>query len=137
MKRRDFQSLAAIRLKEARHLLEKQCWDGAYYLAGYAVECALKACIAKQTERHEFPDKKRVEESYNHDLWRLLKAARLEGALTSAQAQQPQLAANWQIVGKWSEQSRYQRRTQPDAEELLNAIRDRRYGELPWLKEHW
>ena len=137
MKRRDFQTLAAIRLKEAQHLLQQQCWDGAYYLAGYAVECGLKACIAKQTERHEFPDKKRVEESYNHDLWRLLKAARLDEALIRAQSQRPQLAANWQIVGKWSEQSRYQRRVRSDAEDLLNAIRDRKHGVLRWLKEHW
>jgi len=37
------------------------------YLAGYGVECAL-ACIAKQTERHEFPDEKKALQSYSHDL---------------------------------------------------------------------
>jgi hypothetical protein len=57
MKRKDFQELAAVRLKEARVLLRAGCYEGAYYLAGYAVECALKACISKQTERHEFPDR--------------------------------------------------------------------------------
>jgi len=35
-------------------------FDGAYYLAGYAVECAIKACIAKGTRRYEFPDKRKV-----------------------------------------------------------------------------
>jgi hypothetical protein len=50
MKRQDFQGLAAVRLKEARVLLEARCWEGADYLGGYVVECALKACIAKQTE---------------------------------------------------------------------------------------
>jgi len=46
--------------------------DGAYYLAGYAVECALKACIAKKTQRHEFPDKRRVDASHTHNLIQLL-----------------------------------------------------------------
>jgi hypothetical protein len=50
--------------------------DGAYYLAGYAVECALKACIAKETKRYEFPDKKRVDSSYSHNLDLLVKARR-------------------------------------------------------------
>ena len=68
MNRRDFQELSRIRLKEAQALLEQGLWDGAYYLAGYAEECALKACIAKETQRHEFPDRKRVELSHSHDL---------------------------------------------------------------------
>jgi len=44
-----------MRLKDAEVLLQKGRNEAAYYLAGYAVECALKACIAKQTKRHEFP----------------------------------------------------------------------------------
>ena len=136
MKRRDFQSLAAIRLKEARHLLQKQCWDGAYYLAGYAVEFGLKACIAKQTERHEFPDKDRTRQSYVHDFLVLVKVAGLDAALKSAE-NRPEFAANWQIVRNWKPDSRYERRTQAEAEELLNAIKDRKQGVLRWLKEHW
>jgi HEPN domain len=63
--RKDFQELAKVRLKEANALFRLGLYDGAYYLAGYAVECALKACIAKGTRRYEFPDKKRVEDSYS------------------------------------------------------------------------
>jgi hypothetical protein len=136
MKRRDFQSLAAIRLKEARHLLQKQCWDGAYYLAGYAVECGLKACIAKQAERHEFPDRDRTKQSYSHDLRTLVKTANLEEALKIAEAH-PEFAKHWRFVRNWSEQSRYQRRTQTEAEQLLTAIQDRKQGVLRWLKERW
>jgi len=57
MKRTDFQDLSRLRMKEARRLFEAGCPEGAYYLAGYAAECAFKACIAKKTERFEFPDK--------------------------------------------------------------------------------
>lgn len=67
MKRADFQALSRIRLKETKALLELGFWDGAYYLAGYAVECALKACIAKSTQRYAFPERKKVEFSYSHN----------------------------------------------------------------------
>jgi hypothetical protein len=78
VKRKDFQELAALRLKEARLLLKGNCPEGAYYLAGYAAECALKACIARRTERFEFPDKKRVDRSWTHSLSELIQAAELE-----------------------------------------------------------
>jgi HEPN domain-containing protein len=67
LKRQDLRELALRRLKEAQVLFDGGCWAGAYYLAGYAVECALKACIAKGTERFEFPDQKRVNSSYTLD----------------------------------------------------------------------
>jgi len=38
----DFQKLSAIRLEEARVLLRNKQYAGAYYLAGYSIECALK-----------------------------------------------------------------------------------------------
>jgi hypothetical protein len=53
--RKDLQELSTVRPKEAAALLKAGLFDGAYYLAGYAVECALKACIAKGTQRYEFP----------------------------------------------------------------------------------
>ena len=68
MDRKHLQALSGIRIREARALAKLGMNDGAYYLAGYCVECALKACIAKATLRHEFPDKKRVDLSYTHNL---------------------------------------------------------------------
>ena len=65
MNRNDLKGLALIRLREATILLANGEYSGAYYLAGYAVECALKPCIAKQTRRHDFPDKKLAEQSWN------------------------------------------------------------------------
>lgn len=50
MFRKDFQDLAMVRVREAEMLLAAGLFDGAYYLAGLAVECALKACIAKATQ---------------------------------------------------------------------------------------
>jgi len=78
LNRNDFQELARIRLREAEALLEAGCFDGAFYLMGYVVECALKACIAKQTKEYDFPDRKTVNASYTHDLEDLLGVAGLK-----------------------------------------------------------
>ena len=77
MNRLDFQRLSKIRLREAKALLDRRGYDGAYYLGGYAVECALKACIARKTKRYEFPDKKVMERIYSHKLTELLEVAGL------------------------------------------------------------
>ena len=56
--RADFKALADERLEEAKALLDEGKWDGAYYLAGYAVELASKACIIKNLlETDVFPDR--------------------------------------------------------------------------------
>jgi HEPN domain-containing protein len=62
------QQLADDRVLDAEALLNAGRWSGAYYVSGYAVECALKACIAKQTNLHDFPDKTVVQKSHAHDL---------------------------------------------------------------------
>ena len=67
MNRAGFQHLAELRLREAEALLAAGLPDGAYYLAGYSVECALKACIAKRTREHDFPEKE-SKDFYIHDL---------------------------------------------------------------------
>ena len=42
--RADFEKLMVLRMEEAKLLIDqKQDWDGAYDLAGYAVEFALKS----------------------------------------------------------------------------------------------
>src|SRR5215467_1091815 len=112
MKRRDLQVLASLRLKEASALLKARCWEGAYYLGGYAVECGLKACLASRTERYDFPDKDRVNASYTHNLEKLVALAGLKDELETARAVHPELHANWTIVSEWSEQSRYERTSQ-------------------------
>jgi hypothetical protein len=51
MNRNHFRQLAEVRIEEALVLFAQGLYDGAYYLAGYAVECGLKACIAKLTNQ--------------------------------------------------------------------------------------
>ena len=118
-------------------LLRAGCPDGAYYLAGYAAECALKACISKHTERFEFPDKQRALDSWTHDWDKLLKVAGLADERKILDKQQRELHVNWLAVQEWSEGSRYERRSQAQADALLNALDNRKYGVMRWLKRHW
>ena len=137
MDRKDLRALSKVRLKEASALLGLGLSDGAYYLAGYAVECALKACIAKRTRRFEFPDKKRAESSYTHNLKELIKVVGLEGARRERAGSDSTFGKDWDLVQSWSEQSRYERHLSKSAAELLEAVSDRRYGIISWIKLHW
>jgi len=138
MNRKDFQNLSRVRIKEAKALFKLGHHAGAYYLAGYAVECALKSCIAKETLRHDFPpDRRRTEEIYKHPAPELLKAANLQSLLKTATDLDPKLETNWRVVGDWSEQSRYHNFSKVDAEGMIEAVGNRNHGVLPWLKRHW
>jgi HEPN domain-containing protein len=136
MKRIDFQQLAELRFKEAKALLAEGFPEGAYYLAGYAVECALKACIAKRTQEHDFPEKESIQ-FYSHDLEKLLGFAKLKNEFDLALRAGPAMDANWIIVKDWSETSRYERKTIADATGLLKAIEDQTGGLLPWVQKRW
>ncbi len=137
MNRFDFQRLAKIRIKEAEVLLEKGHFDGAYYLAGYAVECALKACIAKQTRQYDFPEKAQVLESYTHDLAKLVRAAKLENELEEKISVDRDFAAYWRRVQAWSEAARYKITTPEQAQNLYGALTDRENGVFSWLQKFW
>ncbi|SPE36537.1 conserved hypothetical protein [Candidatus Sulfopaludibacter sp. SbA3] len=137
MDRTDLQELSRIRLKGATTLLKLELFDGAYYLAGYAVECALKACIAKGTQRGEFPDKKRVESSHSHNLRDLIRVAGLDEELIERVARDPEFRKNWDVVRSWSEQSRYRKHRPESARDLVAAIGDRSHGVISWIKLHW
>ncbi len=137
MNRNDFKLLAQMRLREAKVLLANGEYSGAYYLAGYVAECALKACIAKRTKRHDFPDKKTVNESWTHSLVKLVGIARLEISLAAESKADPVFSRNWANVTGWTEDSRYGLNDERQAVDLIKAISDRRHGVLRWLKQHW
>ena len=138
MNRADLLQLADVRIEEARVLLDQKKWDGAFYLAGYAVECALKACIAKLTREHDFPPTRNYSvDCYTHDLDKLITLAGLRFHWETDVAADPDLDFNWTIVLDWSEQSRYEFKTKAEAVWLYNAIVDPKHGVLPWLKKHY
>lgn len=121
-----------LRLKEAKLLLDQKDWDGAYYLAGYAVEFALKIrIIAQLMKSNSFPDKRLAENFYKHELTLLRKLAELDDEMDKDAAVSPQ----WDIVKDWSEQTRYMiGKSEPEATDLYEAIEK---GVLPWIKARW
>lgn len=137
MNRRKLQASARDRLADARALLRARRYAAAYYIAGYAVECALKACITKQVNRHDFPDKKLAIESYTHNLEKLVEVAELQDGLEAAQAADEMFGRNWQVVCEWSAEDRYEPDiSRDDALKLYGAITARRVGVMTWIRSN-
>jgi HEPN domain-containing protein len=132
-----FQEIAELRLNESKALLTAGFPESGYYLAGYAVECALKSCIAKKTREHDFPDKKLVIDSHTHDLAKLLQLAELKIDLDSAMQGNSAMQSSWDAIQDWSETSRYERKSLQEAVDLLQAIEDQTGGLLPWIRLRW
>ncbi|ASB71470.1 HEPN domain-containing protein [Bacillus subtilis] len=131
MNRKDFQEIALMREQDAFTLNEHGRYDGAYYLAGYVLECALKACIAKKTKEHDFPpNKKTIQNIYTHNLNTLLKEAGLSFP-------DKDIEGNWGTVKDWSEEARYKTHNEEDVSEFIIAALDPEEGIFQWLKTHW
>lgn len=134
-----FQRLAEVRIQEAKLLMDGSQWDGAYYLAGYAVECGLKSCIITKLfkDGHEFPEKRFSEKFFTHDLIQLRILAGLDAEMKQVRT----VEDHWSIVKDWNESVRYNLGEAAEAERkanaLFKAITDPSHGVLPWLKQRW
>ncbi len=135
LNRRDLQALAHIRLADAQLLHAHKRYDAAYYLAGYAIECALNACIAKKTKRHDFPDKSDASDSHTHNLQNLLRLSGVGEKLNDFR-DDPVLERRWAIVKQWNEASRYHKQGKGKAGAIIDAVAGVR-GLLECIKEHW
>lgn len=126
-----------MRLREARALLDAGHSAGAYYLTGYAVECALKACVAKQVKRCDFPDKDLANKAFTHNLEQLVRVAGLEREFEADRNAEPHLAVNWAIAKDWSENARYDTGiSETQARDLYSAVAGTN-GVLPWVRRRW
>ena len=133
--RTDFEKLIVLRLKEAKLLIDEiNDWVGAYYLAGYVVEFALKVRIIAQLMKSDsFPDKRVAEHFYKpgHDL----AVLRRDADLADDMDKDPAVSLHWDTVKDWSEQSRYKTDIpEKEARDLYDAIAN---GVLPWIKARW
>jgi len=136
VKRRDLHALANARLRDAEILLQNRRFDRAYYLAGYAVEGAIKACVAKKTQRYDSPDRNLALEVYVHDLSKRLKPAGLDQVWQRELDGDPNLSVKWAVVKDWTEQSRYKTHARQKAEDMLEAVGGAQ-GILECLRKYW
>ena len=138
MNRTDLQQISRTRLKESAKLLECGFFCGAYYLAGYSVECAIKACIAKQTRQCEFPNKDLANKAWVHDLEQLIGLAGIAAELRTEMKSNKALELNWTIVKDWNESFRYELGiSSSQARDYYSACSARKNGILPWVKKRW
>lgn len=138
MNRADLQSLSDIRIADAKVLLGARRYQAAYYLVGYAVECALKACVAKQIREHDFPDKQLILDSHTHSVSQLLRISGLKAQFEARIAADKSFEVNWTTVKDWNENTRYDGTiSDVKARDLFNAVTDQTSGVLPWLKTVW
>jgi hypothetical protein len=134
---RTLQELADRRAAEATALLQLGHFSGAYYLAGYALECGLKAIIARRFEAGVIPDKRYIQQIYTHRLADLLKMAEVEGERVELAERYPKFKANWLIALDWSEESRYEIRDGAGAGALVSAILEAESGVFEWVRSKW
>jgi hypothetical protein len=140
--RLQWQQLAERRLLDAKVLLDARRWDAAYYVAGYAVEFALKACILKRLGAAPeliFEEKNRrfSENCWTHGIEELVKLADLKDARDADADANPSLGRNWLVVKDWGEKSRYQTTPHQKAKKLYNAIADEADGVMQWFRARW
>jgi len=133
----DLERLAQVRLDDAIFLLQTNHSSSAYYLAGYAVELAFKACISKLMLPNVIPDKAFINAIYTHKFGDLLSTAGLRPQFDVDTKADPQFGAYWAIVNNWSEQSRYEFWDPISAAALLQAICEPNHGVFQWVKKHW
>jgi hypothetical protein len=138
MNKRDLEILVDLRVKEARLLFENNCYEGAYYLLGYALECAIKACIAKQVKEYDFPDKNLANASYTYKLVDLLGVAGLKQKLQEMLNSNEDFKLNWAVAKEWSENSRYERNIEKTKmNDFFDAVTNNKSGVLIWIKSWW
>ncbi|MEX2142634.1 MAG: hypothetical protein WD894_25495 [Pirellulales bacterium] len=138
MNRTDFQHLAELRVREAEALRQAGSLEGAYYLLGYAVEFALKACFCKRIAQHDFPDKKLVDKAYSHDLERLMEISGVQAPFNNAVGLNPALGLKWKTAVVWDEQSRFiTSLAASEVDALFEAVLHPADGVLTWLKTQW
>jgi hypothetical protein len=137
--RLELRQLAEDRLLDAKLLLDGGRWSGAYYLAGYAMECGLKACVLAFVERtgEIFRDKRFSEKCFTHQIEDLLKLSGLKDAHNVSMGSNASFVGFWGVAKDWSELARYQQKTEREAKELYEAITDGTDGVLQWIRLYW
>lgn len=142
MDRKKLQNLAETRLRDAKALLGRKRWSGAYYLCGYVIECALKSCLLRHLGESGavFGEPKYLKELANcwtHDLANLVKLAGLEAEFGVARGANPALDTFWGVTKDWKETSRYEEKTEAEAKALYEAVGNNPDGVFRWIQSRW
>lgn len=121
----DLRKIARARLCDADALLLARRYDGAAYLAGYAVELGLKVRICKVLKWTAYPSTNKefqgLQSFKTHDLDRLLLLSGAEIKIKS------RYMFDWSIAVGWNPETRYQpigAVGQADAQQMIQSCRN-------------
>jgi HEPN domain-containing protein len=138
--RSDIKQTALQKIKDAELLYHNRRYDNAFYLAGYAVELALKARICKNLDIDNLFNSRYLRFFKVHDFDTLLIFSGLLEKFDTAKTANVDLYQNWSYICDWKEDSRYipsGTKSQAEAERLIKAINVPQHGFLQWIKKYW
>lgn len=136
-RRSDLQRLAEAKLEDSQLLIRHGRASSSYYLLGYVVELALKACIARQFRADTIPDPDLGRRVYTHKTVDLIGLAGLAAELKLKRGDDPIFSSNWSTISEWSESIRYETVDMASAQSMYDAVADPEHGVLVWLKRFW
>lgn len=127
----DIRTLADWRYEEAENLSKIGYHDGAFYLAGYAVELCLKAKICETLGVTDFysshvPRSDLSKTFLIHNLERLILLSGLYPKFEAEKVNDIVFNAHWERVKSWSEKSRYDNKgthLQTDTNQFLESVK--------------
>lgn len=126
--------LASKRFAEAKLLKKGELNSGAYYLGGYVIEFALKACYCQKVKKGEFPPERSIyDKLYDHDLNKLLDVSGIKPDFYKEVKTNDDLQSAWDLIKDWSEKTRYAVFTRNDAESLIKSMEI----VFDWIKTKW
>jgi HEPN domain-containing protein len=138
--RKNLQELSRLRLREAEALYKAHFYDGCVYLAGYAVELALKARICRLLRVKEYPplagDIGRAFKVHSLDQLKVLAGL---GAEIDVKRNK-ELFDNWSKAVEWDPEQRYDAPGKYNArvaKGVLDGLTDKPNGVFTWLTKRW
>ncbi len=144
---KDLKDIAKARLRAGKVLIDCGDFDGAHYILGYALECALKSAICKTLKLSEYPDNVKNDKLSTffktHVFDILLTLSGLENDFRINPANPPRLFQNWSdATSTWTSEVRYNPMgsiTEAEARRMHEALSEQPHGLLTWIskKKRW
>jgi HEPN domain-containing protein len=125
-------------LWEAEVLYKARLYDGCVYLAGYAVELALKARICRLLRIKAYPTGELGRAFKIHSLEQLKVLAGLSAEIDVKKNKA--LFDNWSKAVKWDPEQRYEapgRYNASSAKAILDGLAAKPNGVFTWLTKRW
>jgi len=139
MTRTGLRELSRLRLREAEALYRAHLYDGCVYLAGYAIELALKARICRVLRVKEYPLSGEIGRTFKiHSLDELKVLAGLSGEIDVNKNKA--LFDNWSRAVEWDPEQRYDAPGKYDAGKagaILDSLTAKPNGVFTWLSLRW